>query len=182
MRVTMVTVMSVDARITQGNTVKTTFWRSAEDGVILKELIARHEVLVMGRKTYDVVRPKPSEKHLQVILTSQPEAYADQVVPGSREFVSLDARQLVATLEARGYQSLLLLGGTSNIPFIEAGLVDDLYLTVEPSIFGAGQPLVESLPAAVPLKLVKHKQLNRQGTLLLQYEVIKNTAVTDAQL
>lgn len=181
MRVTMATVMSVDGRITQGNTVKTTFWRSVEDGLVLKELIAKHQVLVMGSKTYKAVKPKPTDTHLQVILTSDPEAYAGSAIPGSVEFMSLSAPQLVTLLESRGYQSVLLLGGSSNIPFLEAGLVDDVYLTVEPSLFGSGLPLVQKLPAAVPLKLVYSKQLNRQGTLLLHYEVIKNTVATDGQ-
>ena len=180
MRVTLATVMSVDARITQGGKVKTTFWRSVEDGLVLKQLISQHQVLVMGRGTYDVVRPKPNTHHLLVVLTSKPEAYADQALPGSLEFVSLDPRQLINLLETRGYQTVLLLGGSSNVAFITSGVVDELYLTIEPSLFGDGLPLAQSLPAAVPLKLRKSKQLNRQGTLLLHYEVIKNTVATDA--
>ncbi len=181
MQVTLATVMSVDARITQGETVKTSFWRSVEDGVVLKRLIAKHQVLVTGRKTYEAVHPHPSEHHLLVVLTSNPEMYADQAIPGSLEFVSLKPQQLITMLETRGYQLVLLLGGSSNVPFIQAGVVDELYLTVEPALFGAGLPLVQSMPAATPLKLRSSKQLNRQGTLLLHYDVIKNTVATDAR-
>jgi dihydrofolate reductase len=182
MRVTLATVMSVDARITQGETVKTTFWRSVEDGIVLKELIGKHQVLVMGRHTYETVHPKPNDRHLQVILTTQPEKYADQAVPGSLEFVSLQPQQLIDLLETRGYTSMLLLGGSSNIPFLEAGVVDELYLTIEPAIFGEGLLLADTLPAAISLRLLRSKQLNRQGTLLLHYEVIKSPRTTaDAQ-
>jgi dihydrofolate reductase len=170
--------MSVDARITQGDTVKTSFWQSVEDGAVLKRLISRHQVVVMGSGTYKVVQTKPNDHHLQVILTKNPAAYTDKVVPGSLEFVSMQPAQLVASLRQREYTSLLLLGGSSNIPFLEAGLVDELYLTVEPALFGAGLPLVPAMPAAVPLRLIESKQLNRQGTLLLHYEVIKNTVAT----
>jgi dihydrofolate reductase len=90
------------------------------------------------------------------------------------EFVSLTALQLAAALKDRGYRSVLLLGGRSNLAFIEAGLVDDIFLTMEPSLFGAGLPFVQSLPAAVPLQLVRHEQLNPRGTLLLHYKMIKN--------
>jgi dihydrofolate reductase len=180
MRVTLATVMSVDGRITQGETVKTSFWRSVEDGKVLKKLIAHHQVLVMGRNTYDVVHPGPKEHHLQVVLTSQPDMYADDSVPGSMEFVSVAPTQLVSQLQARGYTSILLLGGSSNVAFLRAGLVDDLYLTIEPAIFGEGLPLAEGLPAAISLKLVEMEQLNRQGTSLLHYEVIKRPAATPA--
>lgn len=180
MRVTLATVMSVDARITQGEAVKTSFWRSVEDGAVLKKLIGQNQVLIMGRRTYQVVRPKPNDKRLLVILTASPEKFADQAVPGSLEFVSLSPKQLVALLDTRGYQTALLLGGASNVPFIESGIVDELYLTVEPSIFGEGLPLAHGMAAATPLRLVEHQQLNRQGTLLLHYEVIKNTVATEA--
>jgi dihydrofolate reductase len=173
MRVTMATVMSVDGRITQGDKVRASFWRSVEDGEILKSLIARHQVLIMGRKTYETVRPKPATHRLMIVLTSDMEQFASHEVPGSLEFVSEQPRQLISRLTARGYDSVLLLGGSSNIPFVEAGVVDELYLTVEPSLFGEGLPLAQGLPAAIPLRLVNSKQLNRQGTLLLRYEVIK---------
>lgn len=181
MRVTIATVMSVDARITQGDKVKASFWRSVEDGAVLKKLIAHHQVVVIGRKTHETVRPKPTERHLQVVLTSDPDKYQAQVIPGSLEFVSVSPAQLVTMLHDRGYQSVLLLGGSSNVPFLEAGVVDELYLTVEPSLFGEGLPLTGHLPAAVPLKLLEHEQLNRQGTLLLHYEVIKHPPTTDGQ-
>jgi dihydrofolate reductase len=181
MRVTMATVMSVDARITQGDKVKTTFWRSVEDGVVLKKLITNHQVLVMGRQTYATVKPKPNDQHLQVILTSQPEAYANQAVPGQLEFVALAPRQLINLLESRGYSSVLLLGGSSNIAFLQADVVDDMYLTIEPSLFGDGLSLTQKMPAAVPLKLLEITQLNRQGTLLLHYQVIRNEVATAEQ-
>lgn len=173
MRVTIATVMSVDGRITQGDKVRPAFWRSAEDGVVLKGLIAHSQVLVMGRTTYETVRPRPSEGHLQVILTSEPEQFAKQSIPGSLEFVSLSPMELIANLKLRGYERVLLLGGSSNIPFLTAGLVHELYLTVEPSLFGAGQLLTENMPAAVPLQLIACKQLNKQGTLLLHYGVVR---------
>lgn len=181
MRVTLASVMSVDGRITQGKMVKSTFWRSVEDAAILKNLIAHHQVLVMGSATYDVVRPKPKEHHLQVVLTSRPERYADQTVPGSMEFVSLTPAQLLSSLQTRGYTSLLLLGGATNVAFLQAGLADELYLTLEPALFGEGQPLAEGLSAAISLKLVETAQLNRQGTLLLHYEVIKRPPIRDGR-
>lgn len=173
--------MSVDARITQGETVKTSFWRSVEDGEVLKQLIAPCDVLVMGRTTYEVVHPKTSDKRLIIVLTTNPETYADRTVPGQLEFVSSPPAQLVEWLASRNYQKVLLLGGSSNIAFIKTGMVDDLYLTIEPSIFGQGKLLVDELPRAVSLMLRESKQLNRQGTLLLHYDVLKPNTIQAGQ-
>ena len=104
MRVTIATVMSVDARITQGDTARATLWRSAEDGVVLKGLIAHSHVLVMGRKTYEAVRPQPAEGRLQVVLTNKPGQFAAQAIPGILEFMSLSPTELLANLNVRGYE------------------------------------------------------------------------------
>jgi len=165
--------MSVDARITQGDHTRPTLWRSSEDSVVLKGLIAHNQVLVMGRNTYETVRPRPSENHLQVVLTSDPQRFASLHEPGGLEFVSLSPAALIANLKLRGYEKVLLLGGSSNLPFLEAGLVDQIYLTVEPSLFGRGQPLTDTMTTVVPLQLVSCKQLNQEGTLLLHYAVVK---------
>jgi dihydrofolate reductase len=65
----------------------------------------------------------------------------------------------------------LALGGGASVygQFLNAGLVTDVYLTVEPFLFGGGVPLAQGFDR-VALKLESVKQLNSQ-TILLHYSV-----------
>ena len=72
------------------------------------------------------------------------------------------------------HTKVLLAGGARVYSsFIKEGLVDEIYLTVEPVIFGQGKPLLADGDSDVNLKLVSSKKLNKNGTLLLKYIVKK---------
>jgi len=67
---------------------------------------------------------------------------------------------------------MLLVGGsTVNTLFLKHSLVDELYITTEPYIFGTGKTIVEDEDLYVSLKLISFKKLNKQGTLRLKYKV-----------
>jgi len=67
---------------------------------------------------------------------------------------------------------LLLGGGTINALFLKESLVDELYLTLEPRIFGKGKTLVREGEFEVLLELMNIKRLNQSGTLLLKYKIL----------
>ena len=74
----------------------------------------------------------------------------------------------------KGYKKLLLPGGTNtNTSFLIAGLVDEILLTVEPKIFGLGKQLFLEKSLEASLELLSFKKLNKQGTLLLHYQIKK---------
>jgi dihydrofolate reductase len=153
-----------------------THWSSKEDWEQFLALRQQYDLLVMGRKTYDAVLPTPEADRLRVVLTSHPDEYAAAVVPGQLEFSALRPKELIAALEARGYTSLLLLGGGKvNGAFLAAGLGDELYLTIEPVVFGNGVPLLSATDVTISLKLLESQQLNEQGTLLLHYAILHPT-------
>lgn len=177
MKIILVDVSSADGFITNGTTDQVSHWSSKEDSAHFWSLIGQHDLLVMGRKTYEAVRPKPEPGRLRMVLTNNPEGFADIAVPGQLEFSALSPDELVKTLELRGYTSMLLLGGGMvNGEFVAAGLGDELYLTIEPMLFGRGVPLLGGTTTAISLKLLKSTQLNEQGTLLLHYALDHHTA------
>lgn len=137
----------------------------------------QYDLLLMGRKTYEAVRPKPEAERLRMVLTTQPDNYTASIVPSQLEFTGLQPQELVASLEARGYTSALLLGGGAvNGAFLAAGLGDELYVTIEPLLFGRGTPLFGGVELNVSLRLLESKQLNTRGTLLLHYAIIHTTS------
>ena len=68
------------------------------------------------------------------------EKVADFVLAGED---SVDVRNVTKDLHRRGYRSVLLEGGpTLNADFVEAGLLDELCLTLSPHLVGGSGPRV----------------------------------------
>lgn len=171
MKIIIPAVMSADGRITKGDIGQAHHWSSKEDFAFFSELIAQHDALVMGRKTYEVVNPKPTPDKLRLVLTTQPERFAEQVIPNSLEFMKATPKEVVQELDKRGHKQALLVGGAPvHAEFLREGLVDELHLTIEPLLFGAGLPLIDGA-LDIAMNLLEVRQLNAQGTLLLHYAV-----------
>ncbi|MDO8591768.1 MAG: dihydrofolate reductase family protein [bacterium] len=174
LHVTMVAVLSVNGKITKGQDSDIYKWTSKEDAKFFAGLIAKHNLIVMGRKTYEIIRSyvKHQPDKLRVIMTSQPQHFDKETIKGSLEFTNESPRQLVERLTKQGYSEMLLGGGGKiNAAFLDAGLVDELYLTIEPVIFGQGTDLITSSLLNVSLDLVELTKLNKQGTILARYKV-----------
>ena len=77
-------------------------------------------------------------------------------------------------LAGRGFRKVILLGGsTINHLFLEAGLVDRIWLTLEPEIFGYGRRLVDG-PVEAKFRLDGTEILGG-STVLLKYTRRKRT-------
>jgi riboflavin biosynthesis pyrimidine reductase len=98
---------------------------------------------------------------------------ADGSVPELRADVELvpedDLRAVLADLRARGIERLLCEGGpTINRALLDAGLLDELFLTLSPVVSGEGPPIVADGPSA-PLTL--RSVATADGDLYLRYSV-----------
>lgn len=172
MHVTLAMVISLDGKTTKGSIADSGEWASPEDQKIFRELIASHDMVVMGSTTYRTVRDRlrPNTKNPRVILTRTPEKYADDVRPGLT-FTSDSPEELVARAR-KDNQSMLLVGGSqTNARFFDAGMIDEVFVTIEPQLFGTGLPFTAELQRPCKMTLISVKQLNDAGTLLLHYRV-----------
>ena len=119
--------------------------------------MARVDVLVMGRNTYDVVRamgvPWPYSDTPVIVLTSRPIDIPDDLA-AVIEPSSLSPRALIAELEDRGFEHAYVDGGKTIQSFLEAGLIDRITMTRIPVLIGEGIPLFGSLPQDVQLRHV----------------------------
>jgi riboflavin biosynthesis pyrimidine reductase len=98
---------------------------------------------------------------------------ADGSVPDLPADVELvpedDLHAVVADLRARGVERLLCEGGpTINRALLDAGLLDELFLTLSPVVSGEGPPIVADGPSA-PLTL--RSVATADGDLYLRYSV-----------
>lgn len=72
-----------------------------------------------------------------------------------------------------GYKKVGIVGGADVYKtMFDAGLLDELYLTIEPVIFGHGRELVKKLNIPAKFSLKSVVRLNTKGTIVLRYEVI----------
>jgi dihydrofolate reductase len=141
-------------------------WTCSEDKRMFKRVSQEAGVVVMGSRTFDTIgRALPGR--LNVVMTRRPEQYepAENLV-----FWSSSPRSLIDHLDSKGFETVVLAGGaTINSLFICDGLIDELYLTIAPKLFGRGLSLfAESLD--VDLELLEVRCLQAQ-TILLTYRI-----------
>ena len=172
-QVTLVAVQSLDGCITRGTEPGVGFASDADQAWFRKAL-GRFDAIIMGRSTYEPVRDQVEQaieagsKRLRIVMTRRPADWQADHRPDLLEFDSRPPAEIVSELGARGYPEIMLLGGsTINRLFLEADLVDRIWLTLEPEIFGAGRRLVDG-----PVNgRFRHEETELLGdsTVLLKY-------------
>lgn len=178
MNVSLAAVCSVNGKITKGKNPDVLGWTSKEDKLIFSSFIKEFPAIVMGSKTYDAIRGhiRPAKQNLRIVLTRNPKRYSKDAIPEILEFTDETPRRILKKLDAKGYKKVLLAGGgIINEIFLRQGLVNELYLTIEPLLFGSGREFVAPSSRNVKLELRSMKKLNKNGTLFLTYK-IKNFA------
>jgi dihydrofolate reductase len=69
---------------------------------------------------------------------------------------------------------MLIVGGAQiATSFLRDGLIDELWLTIEPKIFGKGANFVIEEKLDIGLELLSCTRANNQGTLITKYKVIR---------
>lgn len=176
MRIAVAVVMSLDGKLTRGDEPDIHQWTSDEDQTTFRSLLAEYDCIVMGRGTYTAIQQNIArdDERLRIVLTSEPEKFKSEVVAGKLEFRNQRPTALVKDLETAGKNSLLIVGGPQMIEdFLQDNLIEKLYITVEPLLFGKGHALLPGTELInQQLQLVSHRQLNDRGTLLLEYIVV----------
>ena len=175
MKIILAAVTSLDGKITRWDEPGTQAWNSLEDRQYFSDLIASSKLIIMGRATYEIakkgMRFLPGQK--RIVLTSQPEKFSSEMSNGQLEFTAETPTELTKRLDGEGYKEALLVGGEKVFQdFLGSGLVSEVWLTLEPEIFGSGKSLAGAKNLKINLGLMSSERLNDRGTLLLKYEVL----------
>jgi dihydrofolate reductase len=168
MKITMIMVMTIDGKIAR-NEHHFVDWSSKEDKRLFYRLTRKAGVVIMGHNTFGTFSP-PLPGRLHIVITSTTEGKTS--IPGQVEYTNASPEEIVADLEARGYKEAALTGGAQvNALFLKAGLIDEISLTIEPLIFGAGLDLFRGADFDVRASLLSVEKLNESGTLHLRYSL-----------
>lgn len=174
MKVVLALAASIDGKITKWDDIQDPYkWTSKEDKHFFGSLIKKSDVMIMGSGTYTAVKGNLNLNLslLRIVLTRTPDKYKNDEKPGQLEFTDLSPKALLTKLEkVNAGQVLLAAGSKLTSEFMQQGLVDEFFLTIEPKIFGTGKSMFEDRVLDIGLKLVKIKKLNDAGTLLVHYK------------
>ncbi len=174
MKKILVFVSTLDGKITQWGRSPVKDWTSEEDQQYFHKTWNDSEIIVMGSSTYNVAPMKPSPENHLVIMTSEPDKYKDQEVAGQIEFTSQSPAELVDHYEKLGVKQMTVVGGSHiATSFFKSECIDEVWLTIEPKIFGTGGSFVSEEKLNVNLELIQMEKVNERGTLITKYAVIK---------
>jgi dihydrofolate reductase len=176
MKVILVIATSLDGKITMGDNPDVHAFTSPEDTDFFRTMLSNSRHIVMGRRTYDTMKAgmKHKQERIRVVLTHDPDKYKNEEIKGQLEFTDEQPKDLAERFEKSGYKELLLVSGADvTTEFFKENLVDEVYLTLEPWVLGAGKPVVLQSEINTKLELLNVKKLNMKGTLLLHYKVLK---------
>lgn len=156
-------VASIDGRISiAAGTVPD--WTSREDWNFLQKSLARADAVVVGRNTYLTVADRLRKRNT-FVLSTRPKT---MIRRGRVTFINPATMDIRALLKQ--YRVVAVVGGAMVYRYmVEHNLLDELFVTIEPLIFGRGQPMVIDGTKTTRLQLGAVKKLNRSGTLLLHY-------------
>lgn len=168
MKVTMVMVSSVDGIVSRQSQESVKTWTSIEDQHHLIEIVRKCDAVITGRKSFT---KRIAEVPYYVYSRSQKSTDEDKA--GGLFFTEKDPTALLEELQNLQFEEVLLLGGPEiNSLFLNAKLVDEIIITIEPKLFGKGKHLASS-EFELDLKLIDLKKLNKNGTLLVTYAIKK---------
>ncbi|PJC66849.1 MAG: hypothetical protein CO016_04260 [Candidatus Yonathbacteria bacterium CG_4_8_14_3_um_filter_46_25] len=141
-------------------------WTSKEDWRFIQSSLSRIDAVVVGRNTY-VAATKRLRKRNTFVLSSRPKMFTRR---GNVTFVNPVNVDLASMLAK--YKTVAVLGGGAVYRFmLESGLLDEIFVTVEPLIFGRGKEMFVGGTRTTRVSLLSVKRLNRAGTLLLHYQI-----------
>jgi dihydrofolate reductase len=160
----IIAALSADGYIARDSSAPSTAWTSKADKKRFVEISKRAGVVVMGQNTWKTFGGKALKDRLNIVYS--PERLPD--MPEGVEITSKAPAELLAELEGRGFKEVAICGGSMIYTmFMKSGLVNKLYLTIEPVIFGDGIRLFrETLDYKLKLENCTKTE---DGTLLLEY-------------
>lgn len=166
---TAVAAITIDGKIARSRKHFTN-WTSREDKKFLHRMIAHSDVIVVGETTYEIAQKELSRTRCIVLTRLKKKPPQDEM----HTYCNTRSANIQEIIRKHGYQRVVILGGMQTYSyFLEQRLLDELYITIEPIIFGKGLPLFQSQKCfgGQSIRLVTVKKLNAVGSLLLHYRI-----------
>lgn len=174
-QVSVVAAMTADGLIDAEGNSRSFDWTTRADKKYYIDAIKRAGVTIVGSKTFGPIKRFPRGMKY-FVYTRNPKKLVNPKPHLIEVYPTQDSpRDLLKQIEAEGYSEVIISGGSSIYTmFLQAGVVDKIYLSIEPLMFGKGVRLVDGGFEDVKLKLEDVKKLGDEGTVVLEYSVTIN--------
>jgi dihydrofolate reductase len=174
MKIILIFVSTLDGKITQWGNPEVRLWSSHQDQDYYKKIWNESRLIVMGSNTFNA-GAFPPLNHKLIVMTGHPDKYENLKTSGQIEFTSESPAKLIDRFKNNGYEQILVVGGPHvATSFLKEELVDELWLTFEPKIFGIGGNFATGIKLDINLRLIHFEKVNEQGTLITKYAVLKS--------
>lgn len=174
MRRVLIVASSLDGYIAQGRNQVSTAWTSSADKKWFSLISREMGVLIMGRTTFETIgRPLPGRK--TIIYTSETGKFLE--AKNVKHFSPTDETtnlyvtgkmtltELMRILAELGAEKVAICGGASVYQqALAENQVDEIYLTLEPVLFGAGVKLLQA-EKYESLQVIERVNLSAQTTM-----------------
>lgn len=167
MRIVLIAALTADGMIGR-DADHLANWTGKADKKVFVQVTKELGTMIMGARTFATIgKALPGRR--TIVYTRHP----DNITAEGIETTDEPPAELVKRLENEGVHGLAMAGGASIYSlFMEAGLVDELYLTVTPILFGTGVQLF-SKTLQTKLDLLESTAIG-EGAVLLHYKVAKS--------
>jgi len=173
MKTILIFVSTLDGKITKWGEPHVKSWSSHQDQDYYKKIWNESQLIVMGSNTFNA-GSFPSLNPQLIIMTSDPDKYKSLKISGQTEFTNESPVELIDRLKTKGHEKILVVGGPRvATSFLKEQLIDELWLTLEPKIFGIGGNFATDVKLDIDLRLIHYEKVNKRGTLITKYEVLK---------
>jgi dihydrofolate reductase len=170
MKITLYMALSANGLISNARNIP--YWLSKEYGQGFMEVCTRTQAVIMGRSTYDILAPDYlplRDQGTLAVLTHNKTLRSDNTAV---LFTDAGPAAVIDMLAERGHKEAVIIGGAEMATaFMQAGLVNEIILVVEPVVFGSGLPLFKGSEFEYKLSLTDVEKLN-DHTVQLHYAVI----------
>ncbi|RJQ17345.1 dihydrofolate reductase [Candidatus Woesearchaeota archaeon] len=135
--------------------VSKTEWKS------FKKMIGKTGNMVVGRKTYGIMKAGKEFKGLQNIRVVVVSKTGNVMLANKKHATVTTPNDAIALLKKEKFKTALIAGGGKlNASFMKQNLVDEMYLDIESVALGKGVPLFSDEDFFMQLKLEGVKKLS----------------------
>lgn len=168
---TAIAAVTLDGKIAKNSRHPST-WTSAEDKKFFTAELKKYDLLILGNNTFKAIENKGSGSQDYLIFSRTPLPQPSSNV----RYFNPEVENFLNYITSKNYQNVAILGGTQIYNwFLAHDLINEIYITIEPLIFGAGLPLFSKGTIDQKFQLVSCDRLNAVGTLLLRYQKLAFT-------
>ena len=174
MKIAVAILQTIDGYIARSNSDDLA-WASKEDRRFFVEKTMEIGTMIMGSTTFNamkMVKGTAFKGRRCLVLTSKPEDYANYKNEFTKvEFFKGSATEAAEYLEDQGVNQAIVIGGGKLIQqFLEAGLINEIFVTIAPEIFGNGIKVCDGLIPDQKLELIDSKMIS-ESEILLHYTI-----------